>query len=78
MFTTAIFVVTLVSTFGAVFSNDDDFYCKAKPPNALGEIGTYQICRKCPSLEDDCETSNECQCDNIEIQKKGKKKSLKG
>jgi len=42
-------------------------------PNAFGEIGTYQICRKCPSLEDDCETSDECQCDHIEIEKKGKR-----
>ena len=73
MFTTAFFVLTLVSAFSAVYSNDVDYYCKVDTPNTLGELGNYRICRTCPSLEDDCETSDQCQCDNIEVLKRGKK-----
>ena len=39
----------------------DEFYCKV-------DEGNYEICRKCPTLEEKCETpleNEKCQCDNI-------------
>ena len=70
--TTNILIITIFLAFTAVYSNDGDYFCKVDPTNAYGDLGNYQICRKCPSLEDDCETSDNCQCDNIEIRKPGK------
>ena len=44
-----------------VHPSNDEFYCKV-------DEGNYEICRKCPTLEEKCETpleNEKCQCDNI-------------
>ena len=41
-------------------SIQDDYYCQAVPR-------VYNICRRCNSTTEDCETSQKCQCDNIQI-----------
>ena len=44
-----------------VYPSNDEFYCKV-------DEGNYEICRKCPTLEEKCETpleNEKCQCDNI-------------
>ena len=57
-FTLLIFLVNLVYWNSA--SNQDDFYCQAEPL-------VYDICRRCENQAEDCETSEKCQCDNIQI-----------
>ena len=57
-FTLLLFLVNLVYWNSA--SNQDDFYCQAEPL-------VYDICRRCENKADDCETSEKCQCDNIQI-----------
>ena len=59
--------LALVSPFTFVSSNDRGYFCKAEKPNAFGDPPKFRICRKCPSLDEDCETSDDCQCDNIEV-----------
>ena len=62
-----ILALALVSEFTIVSSNDRGYFCKVEDPNALSDKPKYRICRKCPSLDEDCETSDDCQCDNIEV-----------
>ena len=57
-----IFIVTQI--FGATVTNS--FYCNTDPR-------IYSICRKCPDLNKECETSPRCQCDNIQIYNNGEK-----
>ena len=61
------FALALVSVFTIVSSNDRGYFCKVEEPNSFFEPPKYRICRKCPSLDEDCETSDDCQCDNIEV-----------
>jgi len=61
------FALLLFSTtiiLGATVTNN--FYCKTDPSTHP----IYSICRKCPDLKNDCETSTRCQCDNIQIRSK--------
>ena len=44
-------------------ASDNEFYCNV-------EEGNYEICRRCPTLDENCEipSINEgCQCDNIKF-----------
>ena len=42
---------------------DSEFYCNI-------EEGNYEICRRCPTLDENCEIPSKnqgCQCDNIKF-----------
>ena len=44
---------------------NDEFYCKV-------ESDRYRICRRCPTLEEDCEEplpNDGCKCENLEFPK---------
>merc|ERR1712223_729406 len=56
----AILIFLVNSVYWNSASNQDDFYCQAEPL-------VYDICRRCNSTTEDCETSEKCQCDNIQI-----------
>ena len=48
-----------------VFATNDEFYCNFNP-------GKFKVCRRCNSLDDDCEEPKEnegCKCDNMEMGK---------
>ena len=48
-----------------VFATNDEFYCNFDP-------GKHKICRRCNSLDEDCEGPKEnegCKCDNMEMGK---------
>ena len=48
--------------FSAVFAKHDEWYCKV-------DSDKYQICRKCKTLEEDCdyEAPDECKCENMKF-----------
>jgi len=58
----ALLLFSTTNILGATVTNN--FYCKTDPR-------IYSICRKCPDLNNDCETSTRCQCDNIQIRSEG-------
>ena len=46
----------------AVFAKHDEWYCKM-------DSDKYQICRKCKTLEEDCdyEAPDNCKCENLKF-----------
>ena len=48
--------------FSAVFAKHDEWYCKV-------DSDKYQICRKCKTLEEDCdyEAPDDCKCENLKF-----------
>jgi hypothetical protein len=49
----------------AVFSKHDEWYCKVKEDS-------YEICRKCKTLDEDCDKKApaECKCENLKFVKR--------
>ena len=58
-----IFVILGIIVTLVLGTNDDEYYCK--------QTDDFKICRTCPSLDEDCETAEKCQCDNIELKIQG-------
>ena len=65
---TAFIIFFIVFAIGITFCDEhlnDEMYCKRFHQK-------FQICRKCPNMEEDCETSlptDSCQCDHIQLYK---------
>merc|ERR1712241_1196187 len=55
---TTILLESLVGVNSASLPEEEAFYCKK-------EEGSYEICRRCPDLAENCEQSPTCQCQNI-------------
>lgn len=64
-----LFIISIVTQIFGATVNNNGFYCNSNPR-------IYYICRKCPDLNQKCETSPRCQCDNIQIYNQGEKSIL--
>ena len=68
---TEFIIFFIVFAIGITFCEEhfnDEMYCKRFHQK-------FQICRKCPNVEEDCEKSlpsDSCQCDHIQLYKQAK------